>query len=75
MQNEIQIVRVGLDELNYSSVTKAILMSEALAAMMRGEQGEGDDAHPAFKEEFYHLMVFLNKAYCSYCTVDALTES
>ncbi|RYP05158.1 hypothetical protein DL765_009920 [Monosporascus sp. GIB2] len=49
-----------------------ILKPEALAAMMRGEQVEGDDAHPAFNEELHRLMAFLDKTDRSYCAVDAL---
>ncbi|RYP90200.1 hypothetical protein DL770_003663 [Monosporascus sp. CRB-9-2] len=52
-----------------------ILKPEALAAMMRGEQVEGDDAHPAFNEELHRLMAFLDKTDRSYCTVDALIET
>ncbi|RYO89261.1 hypothetical protein DL762_003284 [Monosporascus cannonballus] len=49
-----------------------ILKPEALAAMMRGEQVEGDDAYPAFNEELHRLMAFLDKTDRSYCAVDAL---
>ncbi|RYP15513.1 hypothetical protein DL767_010317 [Monosporascus sp. MG133] len=52
-----------------------ILKPEALAAMMRGEEVEGDDAHPAFNEELHRLMAFLDKTDRSYCTVDALIET
>ncbi|RYP61005.1 hypothetical protein DL771_010290 [Monosporascus sp. 5C6A] len=52
-----------------------ILKPEALAAMMRGEEVEGEDSHPAFNEELHRLMAFLDKTDRSYCTVDALIET
>ncbi|KAI1503624.1 hypothetical protein F5X99DRAFT_375012 [Biscogniauxia marginata] len=52
-----------------------IFRQEHLAAMARGEQLWGEEAHPDFSEELHRLMAFLDLTDRSYGTVDCLVET
>ncbi|OTB07857.1 hypothetical protein M426DRAFT_317746 [Hypoxylon sp. CI-4A] len=74
------LLQVGAPARNYGYNSEwwrgqSILKHEHLAAMARGEQVWGDDAHPDFSEELHRLMAFLDRTERSYGTADALMDT
>lgn len=74
------LLQFGSPARNYGHNTEwwkgqAILKQEHLAAMARGENVWGEEAHPEFNEELHRLLAFLDKTERSYGTVDGLIET